>query len=639
MKRYFLLLILAMFCATDFKAQNVAKVHLFEHFTSTSCPTCGDRNPVFYSEVLEPYTQEVLHIAFHNHLPLRIDPFYQANIPENRARSNYYGIRASPSLVLNGKVLSPARPLIKGSEVAAILNETSPLQLEVNHFKNDGNFNVEIKTTLFENLPEADYKLYVAVVEKEILFCTYFEYVFDNVFRAFVEEGNGVDFNLEDVGTTASYNKKIAINEDWEYPMLYAVAYVQNEETKEIVNASASLIEDKGETNRFSNTAFKLTSRVYNSQCGAPTGSILLGVCVDASPIEAPEEVTYKWSNGDTTQNLVNVPTGMYTVEISDNKHQTKIEQTFEIKPSEKIEIEEVVSAANPANLNGVINIIANGGNGQLEIEWNDGDTNFNRNNLSKGIYSYLITDEEGCQIENTISINRSFTANDFSVNAENVSCNGKQDGNIAINLINSTEGDVILFFKDENLIPNPNQLSAGTYNYRIIDSFNDVLLEDTIVITEPEILETEILVNNENQLVASALGGTPPYTFLWNDGTTTSNIETPITNNYSVTITDTNGCLQTTNLTFTNVQLYEAQNEKVEVFPNPIKNGGFLSIKISYPINKIKLYKVDGSLVNNELYKLKENKLQLQQLTAGIYILEVILLDGVGEYAKLLVE
>ena len=639
MKSHYLLIVFATFILADLKAQTVSKVHLFEHFTSTSCPLCGKRNPEFYNEVLAPYGAQLIHIAYHNHLPLTLDPFYQANILENKGRSNYYNVRVSPSLILNGKVLTPTRPLIKGSEVAEILNQTSPLKLEVAHNKQNGDFNVEVNAELLQNLPEADYKLYVAVVEKEILFCTYFEYVFDNVFRAFVEEGNGIKFNLKDAGATESYLKKITINEEWEYDMLFAVAFVQNTTTNEIVNAGASKILDKATVSRFSNDAFKLTSKIYHSRCGVQLGSIELGVCVDASPIEFPEAATYLWSNGDTTKNLIDAPPGIYTVEIKDNKHNTSIEQTFEIEPSSAIRVDALTFSADASNKNGGVNISALGGVGTLNIIWNDGDTNFNRNNLSKGVYSYLIIDEDGCQYENSVFVGRNFTANDLIFTQENVSCNGIDDGKANIELLKSSAGDVVLFFKDDVLVQNLSQLLAGEYRFRLLDSFDDVLLEDVFVITEPTLLKTEILVTNENQLMASASGGTPPYTFLWNDGTTTSNIETPITNNYSVTITDTNGCFQTTNLAFTNVQLYEAQNEKVKVFPNPIKNGGFLSINSSYPINKIKLYKVNGSLVNNELYKLKENKLQLQQLTAGIYILEVILLDGVGEYAKLLVE
>jgi len=550
---------------------------------------------------LHPYEEEVIHIAYHNQLPLPIDTFYKDNIPENRGRSDYYNIRNSPSLVLNGKVLAPTRPLYKGSDVPTILQQTSPLKLNVSHYKRDGNFNVEVNAELSQNLPNTNYKLYIAVVEKEILYCTYFEYVFDNVFRAFVKEGNGVDFNLKEAGTTENYVKKISINENWEYSMLYAVAFVQNTETKEIVNAGTSKIVDKGEASRFSNDAFKLTSRVYHSRCGSPTGSIFLGVCVDTAPIEFPENVTYKWSSGDITQNLIDVPPGNYTVEIKDNKYNTSIEQTFQIKPSVGIEIEEITTPANATNAMGSTNIIVNGGNDGFTIAWDDGNDSFSRNDLSKGVYNYLITDSEGCQKENAVVIERDFTSNDVVVNLENISCNGKEDGSVNIDLLSSATGDVVLIFKEGGLVQNPSQLTAGSYIFKVIDSFNDVLLEDTFEITEPERLATEILINNENQLVANVIS--------------------------------------IASLIFTNLELYENQAKKVNIFPNPVKVGENVSIISSYKIKTIQIYDVNGSLIKDNFYLQSGNKIELQYLNAGIYILEIVLLDGSGVFVKLLVE
>jgi len=645
MKRYCSILILLTFCITETISQTVPKVHIFEQFTSTNCPLCGNRNPEFYDEVLEPYNDEVIHIAYHNNIPRAItpeviDPFYNANTIENNERTNFYGVRASPSLVLNGKLLAPAKPLIKGSEVASILNQTSPLKLNVSHFKRNGNFNVKVDAELLQDLPNGDYKLYIAVVEKEILFCTFFEYVFDNVFRAFFEDANRIAFNLNEAGATETFEKKIPWDEDWEYSMLYAVAFVQNTATKEIINAGTSKIIDSAEVGRFSNEEFKLTSKVYHSFCGAPFGSIELGVCVGAYPSVFPDDeeidITFKWSNGATTQNLIDVPPGTYTVEIKDNNNDTLIEQTFEIRPSEAIEVEEIIAPANASNQLGNANIIASGSYGGFTIEWNDGNTNFNRNDLSKGEYYYLVTDSRGCQRENGVTIGRDFSINDVEVAIKNVSCNGAADGNITIDLL--YDEDILLIFKDDDLVQNPAQLPAGQYNYKVIDSFDDVLLEAVFEVTEPLALQTEVFINDENEIVSNVIGGTPPYSYLWNDGTIEQTITAPLTYNYEVTATDANGCKTAASLTFTNLEVFESEKEKVKLFPNPVKSGKEVNIFSSYKIDKIQLYHINGSLVKNEVL-LSSNAINVESLAAGIYVLKAVFINGVVDYIKLLVE
>jgi hypothetical protein len=55
-------------------------------------------------------------------------------------------------------------------------------------------------------------------------------------------------------------------------------------------------------------------------------------------------------------------------------------------------------------------------------------------------------------------------------------------------------------------------------------------------------------MTNTPNTLHADAIGGTPPYTYLWSNGETTENITVfpTTTTNYIVTVTDAGGCLRT---------------------------------------------------------------------------------------------
>jgi PKD repeat protein len=98
--------------------------------------------------------------------------------------------------------------------------------------------------------------------------------------------------------------------------------------------------------------------------------------------------------------------------------------------------------------------------------------------------------------------------------------------------------------------------LSAGTYEVIVSDE-NNCSTSDTVVISEPDPLEVNsVLVSNENclgdssgQISLEVSGGTIPYTYAWSNGDTTKNATGLTIGNYTLAITDSNGCELTTPL------------------------------------------------------------------------------------------
>jgi gliding motility-associated-like protein len=101
------------------------------------------------------------------------------------------------------------------------------------------------------------------------------------------------------------------------------------------------------------------------------------------------------------------------------------------------------------------------------------------------------------------------------------------------------------------------NGLSAGTYTVTVTDATN-CQGTATVTITEPAILNASILSSSDalcngapsGTAEATAAGGTSPYSYLWSNGGTSSLQSTFTAGNYTLVVTDTNGCTDSANVT-----------------------------------------------------------------------------------------
>lgn len=141
----------------------------------------------------------------------------------------------------------------------------------------------------------------------------------------------------------------------------------------------------------------------------------------------------------------------------------------------------------------------------------------------------------------------------DLTVN--NVVCNGSSTGN-ALAIVTGGVGPYVLSWTDvSGATVNPSSLPAGSFILTVTDA-NGTVKVVTFVVTEPSALS--IVVNSTNESapgaadgVASAVvsGGTPLYTYVWNNnlgtpiGQTTQTATGLSAGTYQVVVTDANGC------------------------------------------------------------------------------------------------
>jgi hypothetical protein len=124
-------------------------------------------------------------------------------------------------------------------------------------------------------------------------------------------------------------------------------------------------------------------------------------ITVDISLQGSATSATYDWNNGDfTTQNLTDLPSGVYNLLVTDNNDCSSSLSVTVTAPDE-IEID-IIALDNLLcfeDESGAISIAVTGGTPDFAFNWNDGDyTIQNLSNLSAGEYDLTVTDDNGCE-------------------------------------------------------------------------------------------------------------------------------------------------------------------------------------------------------------------------------------------------
>ncbi|MEZ4722237.1 MAG: HYR domain-containing protein [Flavobacteriales bacterium] len=130
-----------------------------------------------------------------------------------------------------------------------------------------------------------------------------------------------------------------------------------------------------------------------------------------------------------------------------------------------------------------------------------------------------------------------------------NVSCNGLSDGGLTATPINNV-GSPTYSWNNGATTQSITAVPAGTYTVTVTD-VNGCTSTASSSVTQPSLLVASTVVDsnetclnaNNGGLTASASGGTLGYTYSWSNSATTASITGVSAGNYSVTITDANGC------------------------------------------------------------------------------------------------
>ena len=215
---------------------------LFEHFSQASCTPCAQQNPGFQTSILNPNPLIVRHITYHTSWP-GIDPMYNANTTEVDNRVTYYNITGVPTVVLLGTHKTGGPAAFTQSDVDAEWSQTSPIKISVSSMDNGSTRDVTVTVLQLGNLTAGNYVLRTAIIERNVNYTTApgsnGELYFPDVFRKMLPNTTGDVVTLPGIGQSVTFNYTYTEDATWDMNEIGLVAFLQNEQTKEVVNSGS----------------------------------------------------------------------------------------------------------------------------------------------------------------------------------------------------------------------------------------------------------------------------------------------------------------------------------------------------------------------------------------------------------------
>lgn len=359
----------------------------------------------------------------------------------------------------------------------------------------------------------------------------------------------------------------------------------------------------------------------------------------------------YSGSNGEniisfsTSYTFTNVSSGIFNTFVQDSGF-CKTSGSTNVITVNSFSVTNITTTNSfCSNLDGQISVTLNSGvpsgsytyklvdsSGNTVFNIND-STVFNYNGLSSGVYTLTI-DDGVCTYTETIEIKN---VDKFTVTTRptRTTC-GLNNGSVKI--LATTGGTLPYTYQ----IIGPSS-SPVTYPYQVSNTFNGLppgtyiayvkdltdCIQTTTFYIDPSqnvfftLVPTDPVIGNDGQIISMITSGTPPFTYLWSpNGETTPLINNLSAGTYSLTVTDSDGCVLTKTITLKGTKLidsYEIYTVCEKVFKNTgqlgkrgilqMYNEGFYDLTLNdfgCIVNSAQFFvevKIDGDVKENLFY------------------------------------
>ncbi len=305
-----------------------------------------------------------------------------------------------------------------------------------------------------------------------------------------------------------------------------------------------------------------------------------IGGTASITPTGGTAPFAFQWSNGSPDSLLTGLASGGYNVTVTDANGCT-YSDSLDVDATGNLLLSLSATPYHCQGSNdGSAEIAPLNGTAPFTWLWQDGQTDSLITGLGNDNYSVTVTDAFGC----TDEIQFSMTASDSlvaTVTGMDVLCAGQSNGTASAG---ATGGSGTFNYSWSNGMDTPaiDQLPPGWYGVTVTDDIYGCVDTAGVNIASPQ--EIGVLVEATDTLcfgaengVAAAVadGGTPPFTYVWDNGQADSLLTGLPPGIYSVTAVDANGCEEMASAqigVFTEIQIL---SDTIHATGTAIADGG----------------------------------------------------------------
>jgi gliding motility-associated-like protein len=300
------------------------------------------------------------------------------------------------------------------------------------------------------------------------------------------------------------------------------------------------------------NPKLNITFNYSNNKCFGDSSAWTQAIVIGGTQLPGNTYI-YQWNTGDSTALISNLTAGKYIINTTDSLGCFKKDSITLIQPFKLQSTIHYSDVSCYGGNNAWAKTITSGGKLPYHYSWNP--TTLSPNpfadsvyNLVQGIYYLSITDSNSCTYNDSVIINQPSQLN-LLFNTDSVNCFGDSNGMASVVAFGGIPPYQYLWNYTSSVNDSIFNLPSQYYAINVTDS-NHCIVIDSVKVSQPDKL---IVIINKTDIncyggstgsaTANVNGGTPPYNYLWNNGSTLQNIIGLTAGTYWVAVTDANGC------------------------------------------------------------------------------------------------